>query len=172
MSKHQVERARHPGQIERIDEQARIADLPPAAAAEPAAKLILGGSSLPRGLLLERAEGSEVSLGLGDPLDGRGPESSDQLVLEISDAHVEAEPLHVGASEIRAESGSLETAAEVALLAGVAETRQPNVEPCRAEPMQEPSDRLGASDRHDGDAFRFEIPADAARRAPPTRSGR
>lgn len=56
MSKHQVKRPGHLGEIERLDEQARVSDLPPAAAAHPAPELLLPGPSSPRRLLLERAE--------------------------------------------------------------------------------------------------------------------
>ena len=63
------------------------------------------------------------------------------------------------AGEVGAEPGALETAPEVALLGRVAEPRQPDVEPLRAEPAQEPADRLRTADRHDGDALGTEIPA-------------
>ena len=161
MSEHQVERPGHLAEIERLDEQARVADLPPAAAAHEAPKLLLGGPALPRRLLLEGAEGSELSLGVDDLFHGGGAESADQLVLQICDAHVETQPLHLGASEVGAEAGPLETAPEVALLCGVVETRQPDVEPLRPEPLQELSDRLRTADRHDGNALGVEIPAAA-----------
>ena len=56
MSKYAVQRPRHLGEIKRIDEQARVSDLPAAAATHEAPKLLLIGPSLPRGLLLEGAE--------------------------------------------------------------------------------------------------------------------
>ena len=87
--------------------------------------------------------------------------SADQLFLEIRVAHVETQLLHLRTSEVRAEAGPLETAPEVALLCGVVETRQPDVEPLRAESLQELSDRLRTADRHDGNALSVEIPATA-----------
>ncbi len=161
MSEHQVERTRHLGEIERLDEQARVPDLAAAAAAHEAPKLLLGGPSLPRGLLLEGAEGSKVSESVDDLFHGGGTESADQLVLEVCDAHVETESFHLGASEVGAETGSLETSLELALLCGVTETREPDVEPLRAELIQEPSDGLRTSDRHNGNALGVELPATA-----------
>ena len=68
------------------------------------------------GLLLEGAERSKVALRVDDLLHGGGAERADQLVLQVCDAHVEAEPFHLGASEVGAEAGPLEPAPEVALL--------------------------------------------------------
>ena len=117
MGKNPVEWARYLGrEIERIDEQRRPADLPRAATAQEASKLLLGGSPSPGRLLLHRAEGSEPSLRLDDALDRRGSEGADQLVLQIRVADVEPECLHVGAREVGAEVGPLEGASEVALL--------------------------------------------------------
>jgi hypothetical protein len=47
MSKYQVKRPRHLGEIKRLDEQTRVPDLPAAAAAHEAPKLLLIGPSLP-----------------------------------------------------------------------------------------------------------------------------
>jgi len=149
------------GEIKRVDEQARVADLSAAAAAHPAPKLLLSGPSLPGRLLLEGAERSKVSLSLGDLLHGPGAESADQLLLQISYAHVETQPFHLGAREVDAEAGSLETTPEVALLSRVAETRQPDVEPTGAEQLEESSYGLRTPDRHDGDALSVEVPATA-----------
>jgi hypothetical protein len=119
VSEQQVERPRHLAEIERIDEQARVADLPPAAAAHEAPKLLLGGLSSPPRLLLEGAEGSQVSLCFDDLFHGGGTVSANQLVLQVCDAHVEAQPFHLDACELGAEAGPLETAPEVALLGSV-----------------------------------------------------
>jgi hypothetical protein len=161
MSKYQLKRPRHSGEIQRIDEQTRVSDLPAAAAAHEAPKLLLIGPSLPRRLLLEGAEGSKVTLSADDLGHGGGTESADQLVLQIFDAHVETQPLHIGASEVGAEAGPLETALEVALLSGVTETCQPDVQPLRAEQSQEASDGLGTPNRHNGNALGVKIPTTA-----------
>jgi ubiquinone/menaquinone biosynthesis C-methylase UbiE len=115
--------------------------------------------SLPRRLLLEGAEGPELSLGVDDAFHGVGPERADQLVLQVGDADVEAESLHLGAGQVRAEPRLLETPLELALFRGVTETRQRHVEPLRAEALEAPPDRLCASDRHDGDTLGLEVPA-------------
>ena len=139
MSKYQVERPRHLGEIERIDEQARVSDLPAAAAAHEAPKLLLGSPTLPRRLLLESAERSKVPLSLGDPFHGGSAERADQLVLQICDAHEETQPFHLDASEVGAEARPLETAPEVAFLPGVTETGEPDVKPHGAKQIHEPS---------------------------------
>ncbi len=81
MSKYQVKRPRHLGEIKRLDEQTRVADLPSAAAAHEAPKLLFSGPSLPRSLLLEGAEGSKLFLSVNDLFHGGGTKSADQLVL-------------------------------------------------------------------------------------------
>jgi hypothetical protein len=118
---------------------------------------------LPRRLLLQRPEGSKVTLPLGDLLHTVGAKSTDQLVLEVLDADVEAQRLHVGASEMGPEPGPLETAPEVILLSRVTETRQPEVMPLRTQQRQEASYRLCTADWDDGDALGVEIAATALR---------
>jgi hypothetical protein len=149
------------GEIERLDEQTRVSDLPAAAAAHEAPKLLLVGPSLPRRLLLEGAEGSKLTLAIDDLFHGGGTESADQLVLQVCDAHVETESFHIDASEVGAEAGPLETALELALLCGVTETRQPDVEPLRAEQIQEPCYGLRTPNWHDGNALGVKIPTPA-----------
>src|SRR6266496_3674341 len=158
MSKYKVKRPRHMGEIKRIDEQTRIVDLPAAAAAHEAPKLLLVRPSSPRRLLLEGAERCKVSLSVNELFDGGGTESADQLVLQVGDAHVETKSFHIGASEVGAEAGPLETALELALLRGVTQTCQSDVEPLRAEQIQEPRNGLRASDWHNGDALGVEVP--------------
>src|SRR6266508_1317335 len=159
MSKHEVKRPGHLSEIKCLDEQTRVPDLAAAAAAHEAPKLLLTGPSLPRRLFLKGAERSKVSLSVDDLFHGSGTESADQLVLQVCDAHVETESFHIGASEVGAEAGSLETSLELALLCGVTETREPDVEPLRAELIQEPPDGLRTSDRHNGNALGVELPA-------------
>jgi hypothetical protein len=161
MSKHQVERPGHTGEIKYLDEQPRVTDLPPGAAAHEAPELVLGRPSLPRGLLLERAEGSKLSLSVDDLLDGRGTKRADQLVLQVCDADEETELFHLAAGQVGAEACTLETALEVALLGGVAQAGQPEVEPVRPEDIQELSYGLSTADRHDGNALSVEVPASA-----------
>ena len=116
------------------------------------------GPVLPGGLLLEGPEGAQVAVSLDHPLDGRRPERADQLVLEILDADVEAEPLKIRTSEVGSEPGPFQAAPEVALLGRVAEAGEPDVESLRPEVIQEPSYRLRAADRDDRDALGVEVP--------------
>jgi hypothetical protein len=62
---------------------------------------------------------------------------------------------------VGAKPGPLEAAPEVGFLTRVAETRQLDVEPLRAELSEEVSNGLRASDRDDGDALGVEIPTTA-----------
>jgi hypothetical protein len=79
------------GEIKRSDEQTRVSDLPPGAAAKEAPKLILRGPPLPGSLLLEGPERAEVTLSVDDLFDSGGAESTDQFVLQVCLAHVETE---------------------------------------------------------------------------------
>ena len=89
----------------------------------------------------------------------RGPRGPDQLILEVSDADVETEPLHVVSGQVRPETGPLEAAPEVVLLLHVAETGQLERLASGAVQLEEAPDRLGASHRDDDDPFRFEVAA-------------
>ena len=91
MSKEPVQRPRHSGEIERVDEKSRRLDLPAAVRAEEATKLLLGGPSAPRRLLLEGAKRLQVALSGEDLFDRGGAEGADQLVFEVCDAGEEAE---------------------------------------------------------------------------------
>jgi hypothetical protein len=161
MSKYQVERPRNLAEIQRIDEQTRVSDLPAAAAAHEAPKLLFMCPSLPRRLLLEGAEGSKVTPGVNDLFHRGGTESADQLVLQVCDAHVETQPFHINAGEVGAEASPLETAPELALLCGVTETRQPRVRPLRAEPLQEAPYGLRTPNWHNGNALGAKTPTAA-----------
>ena len=103
------------------------------------------------GLLLQLAQRPELTLGRDDLLDGRDAEGADQLVLEVGHADVEAERRHPGAVEVDAEAGALEAAREVALLARVAEARQPDLAPVGSELTEMAADVLRSAhgdDRH------------------------
>ncbi len=161
MSKHQVERPRHLGEIERLDEQTRVPDLPAAAAAHEAPELLLVGPSAPLRLSLEGAEGSKVALSVDNLFHAGGTKDTDQLVFQVCDAHVETESFHVGALEVGSEAGPLESASKVVLLSGVTETREPDAEPLRAKLVQVPPDGLRTPDWNDGNALGVEVPTAA-----------
>jgi hypothetical protein len=161
MSKYLVKRPRHLGELKRLDEQTRVSDLPPPAAAHEAPKLLLVSPSLPSSLLLEGAEGPKLTLSVNDLFHGGGTESADQLFLQVCVARVETQPFHIDAGKVRAEAGPLKTAPEVALLRGVIETRQPDVEPLRAEQFQEPFYGLRTPNWHNGNPLSVKIPTTA-----------
>ena len=149
------ERPRYLSWSERLDEEPRVPDLAPPAAAHEPPQLFVRGPASPRGLLLQRAEGTEVSLRLGHLFDGGNAECPDQLRLQIRDADVEAESFHACAIEIGAESRALEAVPELALLARVAETGQ--LRSHAGETPKDTSDRLRTADRHDRDPFRGQV---------------
>ena len=57
----EVERRRHAVELERVDEQAAVADLAPGAGAEKAAQLGMQVATTLRGLVLEAAERRELA---------------------------------------------------------------------------------------------------------------
>jgi hypothetical protein len=161
MGEHLVKRPRHLGELKRLDEQTRVSDLPPPAAAHEAPKLLLLSPALPGSLLLEGAEGPKLTLGVNDPFHGGGTESADQLFLQVCVARVETQVFHIDARKVGAEAGALKTAPEGALLCGVIETRQPDAEPLRAEHVQEPFYGLRTPNWHNGNPLGVKIPATA-----------
>ena len=110
--------------LQRVDQQPRVADLAAAVGAHEAPELRLAAASLPGRLLLEGAERPEIALRLDDLFHTAGTQTADQLVLQVGDAHIEPECLHVGPTQVGAEAGPLQTAPEVALLAGVTQAGQ------------------------------------------------
>jgi hypothetical protein len=119
--------------MQRVDKQTRVSDLPASATSHEAPKLLPSGPSLPRWLLLEGAERSKLTLGVEDLFHGGGTERPDQLILQVCDAHVETERFHLGATEVGAEAGLLETVPEVTFLSGVTEARQSDIKPLRTK---------------------------------------
>ena len=109
------ERAGNIRRIESFDQARRVVDLP-ARVAQEAPELLLDGSVTPVRLLLECSERPELTsrLDLCDHL--LGTERTDQLVLEVFDASVEAEPFDVGSREAGSESRPLKTSAEIGFL--------------------------------------------------------
>ena len=130
VGEHAVEWPRDAREVERLDEQPCVADL---AIRHEAAQLLLEGARAVGLLLLVRAERAQLAVRLEDRLDQGRAERADELVLEVELAHVETERLHARASQVGAEPRSLEAAPELALLAGVAEAGQREVEPVGPE---------------------------------------
>src|SRR5436190_190948 len=90
-----VERPGHVAEVERLDEETRVAQLPSAGAAHEPPQLPLDRSRPPRGLPLERPERLEVAFRLEHRLDARRAQCANQLVLEVGLADEEAEALHL-----------------------------------------------------------------------------
>ncbi len=150
-------------EVQGADEQGPVFDLPSAASTHEAPELLLNGPSLLRRLMLKSAEPFKFTLRVDDLFDGGGTEGADQLVLEILDAHAETQPFHVGASQVGAKAGLLQSTPEMALLPGITESSQSDAQPVRSEHPQETPDVRRASHRYDRDALGVKIPASALR---------
>jgi hypothetical protein len=109
-------------------------------------ELRLYGPASPRGLVLERAEGSEVALRLDHLQDPLGTERADELVLQVGVTDEDAELL---------EACSVERSPKVAFLARVAKSCDPGATVLG----EEAPDRLRAAHRDHGNAIGGEVAA-------------
>ena len=125
-SQNQIEGPGDAREIEGFDQQAGVANLASSAAAHEPPELGLVAPALLCALLLQGAERPQLALGVDDSFHRLGTEGADELVLQVGHADVEAQPLQVGATEVRAEAGTLERSAEVILLALVAADPPPS----------------------------------------------
>jgi hypothetical protein len=157
MGQNAVQRPRHSGEVQRVNEHGRRFDLPAAMRAEETPELILFGAGSPLGLSLEGAERFELSLRFDDPLDGGGAEGADQLVLQVRDAREETEAFHLHPGETGTHTGPLESASEVALLCGVIKAGQFDTKPTGTEAIEEAADIGRTPHRHDGNAFGVQV---------------
>ena len=89
--------------------------------------------------------------------DGCRTERANQLILQIRDAHVEPEPFHCGAREVRAETGALERSPKDPLLARIVKACEPESIRWSTELGQEASDAVRTSKPNDLDAGRREV---------------
>ena len=96
---------------------------------------------------------------LDDPQHGVGSQRSHELVLEVGVADEEPQRLEVRPTQVRPQASTLEAVRERAFLACVAEAGELHVESARAESPESVTDRVCAADRHDRDAFGFEVSA-------------
>jgi hypothetical protein len=140
---HGSERPRDAAEVERVDQQHSILELP---VPHEASQLFLDRPFPVRGLLLVGAESLELPLRREHFLHRGRAERAGQLVLEVDVARVEAKRLEVGAGEGRAEAGSLEAAPEVPLLRGVVEARETETKPRWSVPLEKATDVPVAAD--------------------------
>src|ERR1700728_3630788 len=152
-------------EVERVHEQPRVQALPARPGPHEPAQLLPPTAALLRGLSLEHAERPELALCLDDTLDRVGAQGADQLVLQVGDADEEAERLHAGAGQTRAETSPFQSPPEVAFLRDIAQAGQPDAEPVRAEPVDKALDVGGAAHRGDRDAVSIQsLPATPGQR--------
>jgi hypothetical protein len=139
-------------EIERVDKQAGVADLAPSPTAHEPVELLFRGAIAPRRHLLKRPKSVEIVVDPKDLLDPRRTERADQLLLQIGDAHEEAEPLHVRTPEPGAEAGALECPSEDRFLAGIAKARKARAVAACTELLEELPDAMCASEALDANA--------------------
>src|SRR5213595_1752398 len=107
---------RQPVQIHRTGEQARVAELAPGAADQAPPSLCPGRLTAPLGLPLQAAARAEISLRVNERFNPGGADRADQLVLQVLDADVETQSLHVGSRPGRTHTGAGQTALDDVLL--------------------------------------------------------
>src|SRR5215469_1927263 len=154
---------RHPLEVHRTSEQARVPKLASGAAAEEPQQLGLDGLPPPLRLVLQAAERAEISLRVNERLDRADSDSADQLVFQVLHANIEPQALHLGPGPRRAEAGPGQTAQKDVLLAEVAQPREPEASTSWTELLQIARKRMRASNRQDHKTFRDEVPAAAGR---------
>src|SRR5467141_2440537 len=99
-----VEGAGDAGRVERFGQDSPVTDLAARTDAQETLQLLLAGPVALGGLAAEGTERPELALRGDDPLDRGGAEGADQLVFQVGDAHVEAEPFQVVEGRHRAEA--------------------------------------------------------------------
>ncbi len=154
-----VERPRHPGEIQRLGQHASVVDLPAGAGTHEAPQLLVTGPVPLRGLLLEGTKRANLPLRLDHLLYHGDTERTDQLVLQVSDAHEKAKPLQARPSQTRPQTSPVQAAPEIALLSLVAQPGQPDTEPLGPEHPQETPDIRRTPHRHDENALSVKITA-------------
>jgi hypothetical protein len=132
----QVEGPWKGGQVEGIDQEPRVLDLPAAGRAEEAAQPSVVRVGPVRRLAPEDVERREVPATLDDVQHPVRPECADELFLEVVDTCEEAERLQRHAVGRVPETGTTQPAPDEALLGGVVEPDQPGAEPARPEPLR------------------------------------
>src|SRR5579872_4197565 len=147
------------GRVERVGQHLPVMGLAAGPGAQEALELLLTGPGALGGLLAEDTERPELTLPGDEPLDRGGAEGPDQLVLQVGDAHVEAEPFQVAAGQHGAEARAVQAAPEVCLFPLVAQASQPGPQPARAEQVEKVPDVRGTAHRHHEDAFPAQVPA-------------
>lgn len=94
MAQDAFERSGYAGEVECIDEQAPVAEFPAGLCGNEAPQLIHNRLPPPRRLVLERSKRPQFALMVDDLLDRVDTERTNQLILEVDDAGMEAERLH------------------------------------------------------------------------------
>ncbi len=152
-----------PCEIQLIDKQAGVPYLAAALAADEPPELGFDRSSPLRRLPLQHPERPQLRLRVDDVLDRLGAERTDQLVLEVCDADVEAERLPVSANEAGTEPGPFHTARDAPFLVGVAEYGELDGALLRTEALQVSTDVRRAAHRDDSDALPCEVASPSGR---------
>ncbi len=140
MGEYAGERAGYLGQVERPSEHLAVADLAAGPGAQEAPKLLFAGPVPLGGLPGKGGNGPSSPCASISCSVTRDTERADQLVFQVGYAHEEPELFGMAAAQARTKPGPFQAAAESMLLPLVAQARQPDAEPPRAEQLEEMPD--------------------------------
>jgi hypothetical protein len=141
--------------VERVDEQARIPDLAPSAAAHEPPQLFLKGPAAPLWHLLKRPEPVKIVVGREDLLNTLRAQRADQFLLQVGLADEKADLLHVCTGQAGSEACAFEPLPKDLLLPRVAEPREPGS--IRSNLLKERSDTVRAAQTMDPDTSGGEV---------------
>jgi hypothetical protein len=139
---HLYQRLWSPVGVECVDQEARIATLPPCTGSKEAVQLLMRRALTPLRHLLKGPEAPKVAGRAQYLLDGLNSKRANQLVLEVRVTDEELRP------------GLLERATEDRLLTGIAQSDDPSV---RVELAEERCDAMSTAERDDTNACGGEI---------------
>jgi hypothetical protein len=160
-----IQRLRHAAQLELVNEQRRVLMLATAAGAHEPAQPGLFRSIALRRLVLEDPVRMQIAVPFEEPLDCGRSEGADELVLQILDAHEEAEPFQVGQGDVLAEAGSFERPLEEVRFTLIHQTSKGDIQPTRTEELHVALEVRGTAHGDDGDPLGGQVTSLPARQS-------
>jgi hypothetical protein len=149
-------------EVDRVGEQAAVAELALRSRAKETACLRLLGFPSPRGLPLHSPERPEVAVSGEEFLYQCAASRPDELFLQVGVADVKTHALQVCACPERTEAGRRQATPNDALFRGVTQAGEPYPGAPRPEPPRVPGESVRAAGRDDRYALRAEVQAAAA----------
>lgn len=146
-------------EVDRVGEQARVAELALRTRAKETACLRFLGSPPPRGLPLHSPERAEIAVSGEEFLHQCTAGRPDELFLQVGVADVKTRALQVGACPERADAGRRQATPDDALFRSVTQAGEPHPSAPRPEPPRVPGESVCAAGRDDRYAVRAEVQA-------------